>query len=113
MHLKRIEGRYYAYESARRDGRYTSRCWGRMPDLCVPTCREVARDCREMREIEKVEAGRDRARTLAPLVALRDEVFAYGGRSTRRSRRPSGRSGITAAGAGRGGRGGESTWATR
>ncbi|WP_165251202.1 hypothetical protein [Paludisphaera soli] len=78
MHLKRIEGRYYAYESTRQGDRFTSRCWGRMPDRHVPMCLELVRDCREMRAIEKAEAEREQARTLAPLVALRDEVIAYG-----------------------------------
>ncbi|AMV40455.1 hypothetical protein [Planctomyces sp. SH-PL62] len=78
MHLKRIEGRYYAYESARRDGRSTSRCWGRMPDLFVPACLEVARDCRETREADAAIERRKQARLLAPLVALRDGIAAYG-----------------------------------
>lgn len=78
MHLKRIGGRSYAYESARRGGRFTSRCWGRMPDLLVPACLEVARDCRETREADAAMERRKQARLLAPLVALRDEVIAYG-----------------------------------
>ncbi|WP_165251241.1 hypothetical protein [Paludisphaera soli] len=78
MHLKRIGGRFYTYESARRGGRSTSRCWGRMPDLFVSACLEVARDCRETREADAAMERRKQARLLAPLVALQDEIAAYG-----------------------------------
>jgi len=105
MHLKRIGGRYYAYESERRGGRSTSRCWGRIPDQCVSMCLELALDCREARETEAAQERLAQTRMLAPLVGLRDEVVEYGrtaGRSTQQSRKPWDRLDITAGGEGPG-----------
>jgi hypothetical protein len=78
VHLKRINGGYYAYESERRGGRFTSRSWGRADDSLVGEMIALAEECRRDRERERIEARPAQARAVAPLMEVRRIVGAYG-----------------------------------
>ena len=78
LHIKTIGGRSYVYESVRRGGKSTSRCWGRIDSAVIADARAFAEDCRLDREMTRAADARAEALRMAPILELRRSVSEFG-----------------------------------